>query len=66
MLIEEFGTAKDEDVVRQIMEKGEIQESEVRSNLAPLFFRLLFLIEWITDGYIEIYRTPNGLVLGMK
>lgn len=32
-LIDEFGTARDEDVVRQILERGEVQASEVSSSL---------------------------------
>jgi hypothetical protein len=31
MLENEFGTHRDEDVVQQILEKGEIQEATVRS-----------------------------------
>lgn len=36
MLENEFGTSRDEDVVQQILEKGEIQEATVR--LPFLFF----------------------------
>lgn len=35
MLENEFGTSRDEDVVQQILEKGEIQEATVR---LPFFF----------------------------
>lgn len=35
MLENEFGTHRDEDVVQQILEKGEIQEATVRR--VPLF-----------------------------
>lgn len=35
MLENEFGTAKEEDVVAQILEKGEIQEGQVCTLLLP-------------------------------
>lgn len=34
MLENEFGTTRDEDVVQQILEKGEIQETTVRHSLS--------------------------------
>jgi ribosome maturation protein Sdo1 len=33
----EFGTTNDEEAIKQILEKGTLQESEVRNFLASLF-----------------------------